>query len=237
MSPGPAAVRLRLPFSGRWTTVRSPAHKVPSHGTDLFGETFAFDFVAVDHRGRSAGSTDWRTLLATEPPERYVGFGRPILAPAEARVVAVHDGEEDHRGRRSPLTLVPYLATQRGRLRQGFGAIGGNHVVLELVAQPGFVLLAHLQRGSLRVRAGQQVGVGQQVGACGNSGNSTEPHLHIQAMDSSSFLQARGVPILFCDYQESPRGTSEARPVAEGVPGLRTVVEPASRPGPARSSR
>ena len=76
----------------------SPARRVPSHGIDLFGQRHAIDFVAVDDRGRTAGIRDWRTLLASEPPERFYAFGRPILAPAYGTVVAVHDGEVDLRG-------------------------------------------------------------------------------------------------------------------------------------------
>jgi hypothetical protein len=70
-----AAVELALPFAGRWAVQNSPPRRVPSHGTDLMGERHAIDFVAVDDRGRTASTRDWRTFLATERPERYVGFG------------------------------------------------------------------------------------------------------------------------------------------------------------------
>jgi murein DD-endopeptidase MepM/ murein hydrolase activator NlpD len=219
-------VDLRLPFGGPWLTVRTPAHRVPSHGTHLFGQTFAFDFVAVDARGRTASVWDWRTLLATEPVERFVGLGRPILAPADGRVAAVHDGEVDHEGRRSPLSLLPYAATQGARLRRGAGAVAGNYVVLELEHRSAFVLLAHLMRGSISVRPGASVGVGDPVARCGNSGNSTQPHLHVQAMDSLSPLRARGLPVEFRDYEARPRVRSAPRRVDRGVPRRREVVEP-----------
>ena len=47
-------VDLRFPFTGHWLTQRSPADRVPSHGTTLFATTFAIDFVPVDASGRSA---------------------------------------------------------------------------------------------------------------------------------------------------------------------------------------
>jgi hypothetical protein len=64
---GPAAdaVLLDLPFRGRWLARNSPARRVPSHGTDAFGVTYAIDFIAVDGRGRSgqfgsdAGDRRW----------------------------------------------------------------------------------------------------------------------------------------------------------------------------------
>ena len=67
---------LALPFTGRWLVRNSPARRVPSHGTDLLGSRYAIDFVGVDDQHRIA-PRDWRTLLATEPPERFPAFGRP----------------------------------------------------------------------------------------------------------------------------------------------------------------
>lgn len=60
----------------------------------LFGATFAIDFIAVDERGHSA-RRDWRSVLAMEPPDVFVGFGARILAPAPGTVVAAVDGELD----------------------------------------------------------------------------------------------------------------------------------------------
>lgn len=217
-------MRLRLPFRGPWLTVRTPAARVPSHGTHFGGQTFAFDFVAVGPGQRTASARDWRTVLATEPVGRFVGFGMPILAPADARVVAVREGEADHEARRSPLRLLPYALGQAGRLRQGVHAITGNHVVLQLEGQPGFVLLAHLKRGSVAVAAGDRVNIGEQLGACGNSGNSTQPHLHVQAMDSPSLPSSRGLPVTFSAYDV--RTEAGVDRTSGGVPRLREVVEP-----------
>src|SRR3954470_9354247 len=112
---------LALPVHGRWLVQNSPARRVPSHGTDRFATTYAIDFVAV-HGRRTAMQRDWRTLLSTEPPERFFAFGMPILAPAAGRVLAVHDGEPDHSARRSQLALIPYALTQASRVRAGAAA-------------------------------------------------------------------------------------------------------------------
>jgi len=219
-------VEIALPFTGRWLAMNSPARRVPSHGVDVLGQRYAIDFVGVDERHRDAGRTDWRTWLRTEPPQRFYAFGRPILAPADGVVVAVHDGEPDHDARRSQLTLVAYMFGQVGRLRQGPAAVAGNHVVIELGRGGVFVALVHLRRGSLRVSVGDGVVTGQQLAECGNSGNSTQPHVHVQLMDSVDLAVARGVPVLFRGYREWSRGPEHPTLVASGVPGERTVVEP-----------
>ncbi len=174
----------------------SPADRVPSHGTDAFGSSYAIDLVPVDERGRSAPAT-WRTLVATEPPEIFVGFGTAILAPVTGTVVITHDGEADHEARRSQLTLIPYLLGQQRRARLGGPGLAGNHVVIAVGDGGPYVLLAHLQRGSVQVSSGDRVQVGSTLGRCGNSGNSTEPHVHLQLSDSTDWPTARGLPFVF----------------------------------------
>lgn len=191
-----APLLLDLPFRGRWRTENSPARQVPSHGTHAFGVTYAIDFVAVDDRGRSAPPS-WRSVLSVEAPERFVGFGVPILAPLSGTVVATHDGEPDHQARRSVLARIPYALTQVRRVREGIGAVAGNHVVVALGPDGPFVLLAHLRRGSVAVRPGDGVDLGDHLGECGNTGNSTEPHVHVQVTDSVRWATATGLPLTF----------------------------------------
>lgn len=218
----PPAVLLSLPFTGRWLVQNSPARRIPSHGTDLLGSTYAIDFVGVDARGRTADRVDWRTALATEPNERFVGFGRPVLAPVGGEVVVAHDGEPDHEARRSWRAL-PYLWTQRERFRRGPAAVAGNHVGIGL-ADGRTVFLVHLRRGSLRVTVGDVVGAGDVLGTCGNSGNSTQPHVHLQATDHPDITRAQGVPVAFRRFREEPvRGRAVER--EHGVPGEGSVVE------------
>lgn len=222
-----STVVLSLPFTDRWLAQNSPARRVPSHGTDLLGQRYAIDFVGVDHRHRTATRRDWRTLVATEPPERFVAFGRPLLAPVDGVVVAVHDGEPDHEARRSPLVLVPYALGQAARLRQGIGAIAGNHLIIEDRNTGAFVTLVHIRKGSIRVGVGDQVSVGQPIAQCGNSGNSTQPHVHVQVTDGPDLSVARGVAMAFRDFREWPRGFGRhSHDHDTGLPGEGAVVEP-----------
>lgn len=217
-------VALALPFSGRWVVQNSPAGRVPSHGIDVLGQRYAIDFVAVDSHGRTSPVRDWRSAFATEPPERFVAFGRPVLAPVDGVVVAVHDGEPDHAARRSQLALIPYALGQASRLRAGLSAVAGNVVVIRDRRSGMYVALVHLRRGSMRVRSGDDVRMGDQLAECGNSGNSTQPHLHVQVMDSADPRTARGVPLAFVDYRQWVRGRESETDA--GVPDDGASVAP-----------
>lgn len=214
-----------LPFDGRARVQMSPARRIPSHGTHLFATTYAIDFVPVDARGQSGACFTWRTLLWRENPGLFAGFGAAVLAPAAGTVAYVHDGEPDHAAMRSQPALVSYALTQRKRIAQGANAIAGNRVVIRMCGAQGWLLLAHCKRGSITVAQGERVVPGQQVAQVGNSGNSTEPHLHMQLMDGPDGTSARGLPLVFEGYRELARGASSWRNVARGVPGEGSLVE------------
>lgn len=197
-------LQLQYPFTGRWLVQNSPAHRVPSHGTALFGLSYAIDFVPVDVGGRS-GPYTLTSFFRPEPPAVFPGFGRPVLAPAAGVVIGVHGSAPDHVSFRG-LPSLGYALTQRRRLDSGWLAVIGNHVLIEVTPRPGagppagrpaVVALCHLKRGSITARVGQRVGAGEAVGRCGNSGNSTEPHLHLHAVDGRDLLHADAVPITF----------------------------------------
>ena len=215
-------VDIDLPAATRWEARNSPTRRVPSHGTNLFGTALATDLVPVDARGRSAPIT-WRTLLATEPAEAFVGFGLGLVAPVAGTVVRVHDGEPDRAATRSPVAHVPFALGQAGRVRAGIEAVAGNHVVLAVGEGGPFLLIAHLQRGSTRVVEGQRVDRGEPLGACGNSGNSVQPHVHLQATDSLDWPAARPVALRLRAY----RRVSDGVVVASALPDEGEVIEPA----------
>lgn len=186
-------VDLDYPFTSRWLVQNSPADRVPSHGTTLFATSYAIDFVPVGDAGRTAPVT-FGTLLRPEPPERFPGFGRPVLAPIEGIVLAAHDREPDHPAYRG-LPSIRYTLTQRRRAAAGWVALAGNHVLID--SGGVVVALCHLQQGSVEIRAGRRVQVGDLLGRCGNSGNSTEPHLHVQAIDTPDVERANAVQVTF----------------------------------------
>lgn len=193
---------LDYPFRGRWLTQNSPADRVPSHGTTRFALDLSIDLVPVDEHGRTA-PIRLRSLLRPEPATAFPGFGRDLLAPLSGVVHAVHEGEQDHPAMRG-LPSLGYALSQGRRAAAGWEALAGNHVILQAGGngprpQQVFIVLCHLQRGSIVVRAGQRIGAGERVGACGNSGNSTEPHVHLQAMTAADPSVAGPIAITFPD--------------------------------------
>ena len=90
----------------------------------------------------------------------------------------------------------------------------GNYVI----ARNGDLHAAfvHLAPGSVSVQGGQQVVTGDVIGRVGHTGNSTNPHLHFQLMDSADPLTARGVPCAFREYEVMRNGRWEK--VTDGIP-------------------
>lgn len=192
---GPAAggrpLELASPVRGRWSALNSPATKVPSHGTHAYGQAWAVDLVhEPEGADRPAFGQAGAGFL---PPDRFPGFGAPVLAPADGVVVRAVDRMRDHRSRSSWLAFVVFFAEAVPRELLGPTGVIGNHVVIRL-ADGSCFLLAHLQRGSVAVRRGDRVAEGQEVGRCGNTGNTTEPHLHCQRQDVASPFLATGLP-------------------------------------------
>jgi murein DD-endopeptidase MepM/ murein hydrolase activator NlpD len=151
---------------------------MPINGALYLGQRYAIDFnrLDADHR-LTAGDP----RLNTSAP----GYGQPVLAVADATVVAAVDQYPDQIP--GAITGVPPEAPE------------GNAVTLDL-GEGRYALYAHLKPGSITVQAGERVQRGQVIGELGNSGNSTGPHLHFQVMDAPSNLVANGLPYVFADF-------------------------------------
>ena len=184
------ALKIHAPVRGRWIALNSPADRVPSHHLTAYGQGQAVDLVC-DTAARP--DTTWWPLARR--PQAFPGFGQPILSPVEGVVVRVVAGHRDHWSRTSWPALL-YLLVEGVREFLGPSTILGNHVVIDCGGSR-YLVLAHLRRRSLLVRQGQRVSAGQLIAECGNSGNSTEPHVHVQAMDHPNPLFAAGIPIVF----------------------------------------
>jgi murein DD-endopeptidase MepM/ murein hydrolase activator NlpD len=205
---GRSPITITPPVRGRWIAINSPADRVPSHGTRELGQAFAIDLVYVPDE-----SASWKGIHRWPPgrrPHKFAGFGQPVLAPADGVVVAASGWQRDHWSRNSPLGLL-YLVPEM-LLRAALSLLGGhfvlgNHVVLDL-GDGVFSALAHLKRGSIDVRRGQHVQAGDQLARCGNSGNTSEPHLHFQLMDHRRPALAAGLPFAFDAYDVGGRTES-----------------------------
>ncbi|MFD4371601.1 M23 family metallopeptidase [Streptomyces sp. NPDC058486] len=188
----PAPVEVEPPVTGTWSALNSPADRVPSHGTRGYGQAYAIDIVEEDpDRPRPAFAA---LAPLARRPDAYPAFGAPLLAVADGTVVHAEDRQRDHLARPS-LPALAFLLLVEAPLRALAGPrrVTGNHLVLDL-GDGTYAMYAHLRRGSLRVRPGDRVTAGQPLAGCGNSGNSTEPHVHFQLMDAPDLDTARGVP-------------------------------------------
>ena len=160
---------------------------IPTGGGARIAQRFAIDFVQLFPDGRSFSGDQ-------KDNKSYRCYGAEALAVADAVVVATKDGIPENvpgpTSRAVPITLE---------------TVGGNHVILDL-GGGRFAFYAHLQPGSLRVKTGDKVRRGQVVGLVGNSGNSTEPHLHFHISDANSPLGSEGLPYAFPSFEVQGKG-------------------------------
>jgi peptidase M23-like protein len=151
----------------------------PVNGTLYLGQRFAIDWNGMDAQHRFAvGNPDVNTS--------WVFYGKPVLAVANAKVVAAVDRFPDQiPNHQKPVTLKQ---------------ADGNYVILAL-GHGRFAFYAHLKPRSVRVRRGERVRRGQVIARLGNSGSSSGPHLHFQVMDRPSALASDGLPFVFNHFR------------------------------------
>lgn len=188
--------RLRLPFRREWTVFWGGRTLDKNYHAFTRDQRFALDVVIVEdgktHRGDGTQLTD------------YFCYGEPVLAPAAGTVVWAQDSLPDQ----MPGQMDPAHAA-------------GNSLILDH-GNGEFSLLAHLQPGSLRFKIGDRVSQGTVVGLCGNSGNTSEPHLHYHLQNGPQPFLADGLPVQFTDL------------VVDGKRIARAEIEKGSRVHPPR---
>jgi hypothetical protein len=167
---------LALPIKDKWLVVwGGDTEKLNMHFADR-AQRFAFDLIGVGPDGKThkrAGTDN----------EEYYAFGREILAPADGIVTEVIDGVRDN---------VPRSMNRLSALGNAVFIQHGKHEVS---------VLAHLKQGSTKVKAGDKVKKGQVLGLCGNSGNSSEPHLHYHLQNTPIIQDATGIKCFFEEVQ------------------------------------
>jgi murein DD-endopeptidase MepM/ murein hydrolase activator NlpD len=176
---------LTSPLKGEnWLAANGPGNAsqhrraaIPVAGRLAIGQRFAIDWLRIGPNRRSFDGD-------AKNNKSYFAYGSEVLAALDSTVVTVKDGiPENVPGNNS--RAVPITRE----------TIVGNHVVLDLGGGQ-FATYGHLQPGSLRVKPGDRVKAGQPLGLLGNSGNSTEPHLHFQVTDGPLPLSSEGLPFL-----------------------------------------
>ena len=185
VNAGPARV-IGPPFrSGRWLAHQGPGNHRSAHwgsqladnGRVTIPQRFAIDFIGVDGSGRAV-----RAEARTSANADWVGFGAEVIAVEDGVVRDLQDDVADN----VPLAPLPLPRAVSAR------GLYGNYVIVE--SKGRFVHYAHLQRGSVGVRAGQRLRRGDVLGRVGNSGNTTGPHLHLHVSDRATFEGSDGLP-------------------------------------------
>ncbi len=176
-------ITVAAPFRGRWKASGCGPDAAKNHHLAARDQWFAVDFVRADRES----------------------LGSEILSPVDGVVAYVEDEHPDIRPQRffrkanvrSEAGNYVSIEMKRGEVNRGEAAGAEGAAV--------YVLLCHLQRGSVRVGVGATVRVGDVVGFCGNSGNTSGPHLHIHAQDRSRIAVgvAQGLPLRFDGVGES----------------------------------
>lgn len=215
-------ISVRFPLRGEWSAFNTPAHRVPSHGTDYLAQTYAYDFVRLSWKNDKPDDFHSKTsvgyLLGRVNLRDCFGWSQPVLAPFAGTVAHVADGWPERQ------TVHPVrdvlIALKNGLLfneknQEDLRPLAGNRVILE--GENCFAFLAHFKTGSIPVQKGDRVLAGQLLGAVGHSGNSTAPHLHFHLMTTPDPRAATGVPCCFDDYEAHRDGTWV--PVRKGMPG------------------
>lgn len=178
--------RLRLPFDGEWFVFWGGRSLDENYHAVAVDQRFAYDLMIVSdnvsHSGDGRKNTD------------YYCWDAPIFAPAAGIIVESADGIEDN---------VPGVMNAE--------APPGNHVVIDH-GNGEYSLLAHFRKGTVTLKKGDEVQAGQLVGRCGNSGNSSEPHLHYHLQNAPQFGRGEGLPAQFRNY------CADGKPVASGEP-------------------
>lgn len=170
MTPRDQPRELAFPLKGgRFVAVQAGGVWLLNHHASHDAQRYAADITAINAFGfRAIG-------LSPSELERYAIFGVQVVSPCAGRIVSARDGLPD---------LTPPRMDPEN--------IAGNHAVIDCDGVN--VLVAHLKEGSVAVQAGDSIEAGGKIGSVGNSGNTTEPHLHIHAVNPQTGL---GVPISF----------------------------------------
>jgi Peptidase family M23 len=203
-SAPPQTVELTLPFLGIWGVIQG----FDSGETHVGYAAYALDFVPAENL-RTALPEKSRRVLTDFPC-----FGRPVLAPADGKVIWARDGAPD----RPPFNKAKHDA--------------GNFVIIQH-AEAEFTEFRHLQSGSLRVKVGDRVSRGQPLANCGNSGNARTPHLHMGFLGSIDPIATR--PMRFSHYEVLQPGAFWRS--GSGVPLASQILRPAARPSLANPAR
>lgn len=183
---------MRLPFKGEWNVTWGGDTKELNYHVESVAQKNAFDILIFDKNGsthKGSGQTN----------EDFYAFDKELYAPCDGEVVLVVDGIKDN----TPGTTNPIY-------------IPGNTVIIK-AANGEFAFLAHFKQNSIVVKQGQKIKSGDLLGRCGNSGNSTEAHVHFHLQNIEDMNIAIGAKCFFGQIKVNGVIKSDYSPVKGDV--------------------
>jgi murein DD-endopeptidase len=217
---GRAPAVISPPVDGNnWLAVNGPSN-TSSHrraiilinGIPKIGQRYAIDWVQL--------GPDGKTFHGNEKDNAsYYAYGHPIHAVADGKIVEVTDGIAEN---------VPN--TRKLGTQITYKTLAGNHVMEDL-GDGHFATYAHLKPGTIKVKVGDQVHSGDVLASLGNSGNSSEPHLHFQLCDAAAVVDCEGLPFAInkfthSDYVIAGQGGDKQTLTIKGSHPVTTAEEP-----------
>lgn len=190
------SIPMSLPFEGFWTVINGGFDIQSSHSWNLITQRYAYDLVITNKDGKKYDADAGKA-------ENYYAFGQDVLAPADGMVTKVQNNMRDY----------AYAGTGSINLRTR--DMRGNYVIIHH-ADHVYSFIAHLMQNSCIVKPGDFVKRGQVIAKCGNSGHSTEPHIHFHLQDHPNFYLAVGLPILFKNIEIEYDASTASRKVEYG---------------------
>lgn len=164
--------KMSLPFKDEWTVVWGGDTKELNYHVESNAQKNAFDILIINKKGKS-----YKTNGKTN--QDFYAFGKQLFAPCGGEVVLVIDGVDDNKiGEMNSVD------------------VGGNTVIIKTINNE-FVVFCHFKNKTILVKKGQQVKQGQVLGQCGNSGHSSEPHLHFHLQNGNDMNTATGIKCYF----------------------------------------
>ncbi|SEP64574.1 M23 family metallopeptidase [Piscibacillus halophilus] len=174
-------VTYQMPMKGEWFTFWGGTNELVNYHYATENQRYAYDLVIEKDGSTFEGDH--------KNNESYYAFGEDVLAPADGTVVSVENDIKDN---------TPTVETNAKEPL-------GNHVILEHDHHE-YSVIAHLQQGSLKVNEGDQVRAGDLLGFVGNSGNSSEPHIHFHVVDGPEWEEATSIRIKLENGKDPIRG-------------------------------
>lgn len=147
---------------------------------------YAYDLVSIDEKGNMYQNDPYKK-------ENWYIFGKPVYAPAGGKIIESLNNIPDNEfnGKTIIHPKLPGNTDPTGM---------GNHVIIDH-GNGEFSILLHMEKGSIKVKTGEIVNSGQQIGNIGFSGDAIFPHLHYTVMGGLGELVSEGVPSYFNNYK------------------------------------